>query len=45
MFLFAYGLTISGYIIDKFGVKISLILGFLSITTAKLLLTFADTLN
>ena len=42
MFLFAYGLTISGYLIDKIGVKYSLILGFSMITLAKFLLTFVE---
>lgn len=44
LFLFAYGLTISGYLIDKLGVKISLALGFIALTIAKLVLTFADSL-
>lgn len=42
MFLFTYGLTISGYTIDKIGVKYSLILGFSMITLAKFLLTFVE---
>ena len=45
MFLFAYGLTISGYLIDKLGVKMSLTLGFISLTISKLVLTFADSLG
>ena len=45
MFLFAYGLTISGYLIDKMGVKYSLVLGFLMISIAKFMLTFAATLT
>ena len=45
MLLFAYGLTISGYLIDKMGVKYSLVLGFLMITTAKFLLTFVASLT
>lgn len=45
MFLFTYGLTISGYLIDKMGVKYSLVLGFLMITVAKFMLTFADSLT
>ena len=45
MLLFAYGLTISGYLIDKMGVKYSLIVGFLMITTAKFMLTFVESLT
>jgi len=45
MFLFAYGLTISGYLIDKLGIKYSLIIGYTSLMFAKLVLTFADSLN
>ena len=45
MFLFAYGLTISGYLIDKMGVKYSLVVGFLMICIAKFMLTFAATLT
>ena len=40
--LFMYGITISGYLIDKLGVKASLILGFLMLSIAKFVLTFAD---
>jgi MFS family permease len=40
LFLFAYGLTISGYLIDKMGVKFSLILGLSLIGLGKFLLTF-----
>ena len=43
--LFGYGLTISGYLIDKLGVKWSLIIGFIALTTAKFLLTFIDNLT
>jgi predicted MFS family arabinose efflux permease len=43
--LFGYGLTISGYLIDRLGVKYSLAIGFTSITLAKFLLTFADSLT
>jgi MFS family permease len=45
LFLFTFGLTISGYIIDRIGVKYSLILGFLCISIAKFVLTFADSLS
>jgi MFS family permease len=45
MFLFAYGLTISGYLIDKLGVKYSLVIGFLMMTVAKFTLTFASSLT
>lgn len=44
MCLFFYGLTISGYLIDKLGVKTSLMIGFVMISIAKLVLTFADSL-
>ena len=40
MCLFIYGLTISGYLIDKMGVKFSLILGLTLIGLGKFLLTF-----
>jgi len=40
--LFAYGLTISGYIIDKCGVKFSLVLGLILLTIAKFLLTWIE---
>lgn len=40
--LFTYGLTISGYIIDKIGVKGSLIIGLISYAIAKFVLIFAD---
>lgn len=42
MCLFVYGLTISGYLIDKMGVKMSLILGFIFMTISKFLLTFVE---
>ena len=42
LFLFTYGLTISGYIIDKLGVKISLIIGLTLYAIAKFILIFAD---
>ena len=45
LFLFAFGLTISGYIIDILGVKYSLILGFVCISIAKFILTFAEKLS
>ena len=41
--LFTYGLTISGFIIDKLGVKWSLMLGLGLYATAKFILIFADT--
>ena len=44
MFLFTYGLTISGYLIDRIGVKYSLILGFLCQSISKFILTFAESL-
>lgn len=44
LFLFVYGLTISGYLIDVLGVKYSLIIGFVNITIAKFILTFAESL-
>lgn len=40
--LFIYGLTISGFLIDKIGVKYSLILGLTSYAIAKFVLIFAD---
>ena len=43
--LFTYGLTISGYLIDKLGVKYSLLIGLFSISIAKFLLTFVDTIS
>lgn len=42
LFLFTYGLTISGYLIDVLGVKYSLIIGFINITIAKFILTFCE---
>ena len=42
LFLFAYGLTISGYLIDKLGVKWSLMIGFVALTAAKFMLTFVE---
>lgn len=42
MCLFLYGLTISGYIIDKMGIKFSLVLGLSMITIAKFMLTFIE---
>ena len=45
IFLFSYGLSISGYLIDKLGVKYSLLIGLLSISIAKFLLTFVDTIS
>lgn len=41
--LLTYGLTISGYIIDKWGVKWSLMFGFSLYAIAKFLLLFAET--
>jgi|DEB0MinimDraft_12_1074336.scaffolds.fasta_scaffold41084_2 MFS family permease len=41
--LFTYGLTISGFIIDKMGVKRSLMLGLSLYCAAKFFLIFADT--
>ena len=38
---FLYGLVISGYLIDKGGVKFSLVLGSFFLTCARFLLTFA----
>ena len=38
----AYGLTITGFIIDKLGVKFSLFIGFLLYTIAKFFLIFID---
>jgi len=43
LFLFTYGLTIAGYIIDKMGVKQSLMLGLSLYAVAKFILIFADT--
>ena len=43
--LFIYGLTISGYIIDKMGVKFSLTLGFIMMTITKFMLTFIESYN
>ena len=43
--LVTYGLTISGYLIDKLGVKYSLLIGLVSISIAKFLLTFIDTIS
>jgi MFS family permease len=40
--LFTYGLTISGFIIDKVGVKISLIIGLSLYGIAKFILIFAE---
>lgn len=45
MFLFGYGLTISGYMIDKLGVKLSLTIGFIMITISKFMLTFVSSLT
>jgi len=41
--LFVFGLTISGFIIDKIGVKGSLILGLTLYASGKFILVFADT--
>ena len=41
--LFTYGITISGFIIDKMGVKFSLMLGLSLYATGKFILLFADT--
>jgi MFS family permease len=38
----AYGLTITGFIIDKLGVKFSLFIGFILYTIAKFFLIFID---
>ena len=43
LFLFTYGLTISGFIIDKLGVKYSLCLGLILYAVAKFFLIFAET--
>lgn len=40
--LFSYGITISGYIIDKLGVSGSLMLGLTLYAIAKFILVFAD---
>lgn len=40
--LFVYGLTISGYIIDKTGVKISLLIGLIVYAIAKFVLIFTE---
>ena len=45
IFLFAFGLTISGYLIDVLGVKYSLLIGFLCNSISKFVLTFADSLS
>ena len=42
LFLFTYGLTISGYIIDKLGVKYSLVTGLSLYAVAKFILIFAE---
>lgn len=42
MCLFLYGLSISGYIIDRMGVKFSLVLGLFMVTVSKFLLTFIE---
>ena len=41
--LFVYGLTISGFIIDKIGVKGSLLLGLTLYACGKFILVFAET--
>lgn len=41
--LFVFGLTISGFIIDKIGVKGSLILGLTLYASGKFILVFAET--
>ena len=41
--LFAFGLTISGIILDKWGVKNSLMFGLRLYAFAKFILIFADT--
>ena len=41
--LFTYGITISGFIIDKMGVKYSLMLGLTLYAIGKFVLIFADT--
>lgn len=45
LFLFTFGLTISGYLIDLLGVKYSLLLGFLCISISKFILTFAESIT
>ena len=40
--LFVYGITISGFLIDKMGVKGSLLLGLSLYAVAKFVLIFAD---
>lgn len=45
LFLFAFGLTISGYLIDRLGVKYSLLLGFMCISISKFTLTFAESIS
>jgi sugar phosphate permease len=42
MFLFLYGLSISGYIIDRMGVRFSLVLGLFLMTLTKFMLTFVE---
>ena len=44
LFLFAFGLTISGYLIDTAGVKTSMLLGMTAIMISKFLLTFIDSI-
>jgi len=41
--LFAYGLAISGYMIDKLGVKISLMIGLVLYSITKFIFIFAET--
>jgi len=41
--LFCFGLTISGFIIDKIGVKGSLILGLTLYAVGKFILVFSET--
>ena len=41
--LFAYGLSVSGYMIDKLGVKISLMIGLVLYSMAKFFFIFAET--
>lgn len=43
LFLFLYGLSISGYLIDTMGVKFSLVLGLIMVTITKFALTFIET--
>lgn len=45
LFLFGYGLTVSGYIIDKYGVKTSMLIGMISIMIAKFMLTFVESIG